>query len=67
MHMQCGLFPVLYTPKGVAYSTAPTLPHVANAAFLALTYSSAYSITEHGLVYCVFVVHDDRCCLFFTT
>jgi hypothetical protein len=37
---QCGLFPILYSPQEMAYSVAPSLPHAANAAFLALAYSS---------------------------
>ncbi|GFH23078.1 uncharacterized protein HaLaN_20633, partial [Haematococcus lacustris] len=35
----CGLFPVQYTPRQVAFSAAPSLPHAANAAFLALAYA----------------------------
>ncbi|KAJ9523924.1 hypothetical protein QJQ45_022417 [Haematococcus lacustris] len=35
----CGLFPTLYTPRQVAFSSAPSLPNAATAAFLALAYS----------------------------
>jgi hypothetical protein len=37
--LACGLFPVIYTPGGLAYSSGPTLPNVANVALIALSYS----------------------------
>ena len=37
----CGLFPVLYTDKNLAFSAAPVLPNMANTAFLSLVYAGA--------------------------
>ncbi|KAJ9506848.1 hypothetical protein QJQ45_020227, partial [Haematococcus lacustris] len=39
----CGLFPTLYTPRQIAFSSSPSLPNAASAAFLAMAYSDQVS------------------------
>eukprot|EP00798_Chlamydomonas_sp_ICE-L_P013807 gene13807-19723_t len=48
----CGLFPVLYTPAQLAYSSSPSLPHAANAAFIAMVYSSIASGRAKSSIRC---------------
>ena len=39
--LDCGLFPVLYTPQGLAFSGAPSAPNAGGVAFLAMLYAES--------------------------
>jgi hypothetical protein len=38
--VDCGFFPVVYTPQQLAFSTGPSLPHTAYMSFLAVVSST---------------------------
>ncbi|GAX85347.1 hypothetical protein CEUSTIGMA_g12764.t1, partial [Chlamydomonas eustigma] len=48
----CGLFPVLYTPKNLAFSSAPSLPNSATTAFISLIYSDQLSTQQSTQLEC---------------
>ncbi|GFH18988.1 uncharacterized protein HaLaN_15873 [Haematococcus lacustris] len=48
----CGLFPTLYTPRQIAYSSGPSLPNAATAAFLAMAYSKQVSTSAATQLRC---------------
>jgi hypothetical protein len=48
----CGLFPVIYSPRDLPFSSEPSLPHAANTALLALSYARVASATASHKLRC---------------
>ncbi len=61
--VQCGLFPILYTPSRLAYSKGPSLGNVANMAFLAMVHAGSFFFhtRTHTYTHTHTQAHTDAC------